>query len=105
MHEDLDVTNNSMRRMDFQLEIALRCDFADIFEVKSNNIVRRGHIATTWSQTRQQLRTSYRNGDFVRAVTVAPSDRRPKATYSNGRLNFRMFWIPAKPGTAACSIL
>src|SRR4029077_3280288 len=32
MHEDLDVTNNSMRRVDFQLELALRCDFADIFE-------------------------------------------------------------------------
>ena len=52
MHEDLDVTNNSMRRVDFQLEMALRCDFADIFEVKSNNIVRRGHIVTTWSQTK-----------------------------------------------------
>ena len=90
MHEDLDVTNNSMRKVNFQLEIALRCDFADIFEVKSNNIVRRGHIVTNWSQTRQQLRTSYRNGDFVRAVMVAPSQGRPKATYSNGRLNFEI---------------
>ena len=35
LHEDLDLTNNSMRRIRFQLEIALRCDFADIFEVKS----------------------------------------------------------------------
>src|SRR6201988_4313643 len=42
MHEDLDVTNNSMKRVRFQLEIAMRCDFADIFEVKSGNIVRRG---------------------------------------------------------------
>src|ERR1700758_3746117 len=83
MHEDFDVTNNSMRKVDFQLEIALRCDFADIFEVKSNNIVRRGHVVTTWSQTRQRLRTSYRNGDFVRAVVVGPSHGRPKATYSN----------------------
>ena len=97
MHEDLDVTNNSMRRVDFQLEMALRCDFADIFEVKSNNIVRRGHIVTTWSQTKQQLRTSYRNGDFARAVTVAPSQGRPKATYSNGRLNFE---IALDPGEA-----
>src|SRR5215475_1529670 len=56
MHEDLVVTNNSMRRVNFQLEIALRCDFADIFEVKSSNIVRRGRIATTWSQAKQQLR-------------------------------------------------
>src|SRR5215468_6486230 len=76
MHEDLDITNNSMRRVRFQLEIALRCDFADIFEVKSGNIVRRGRIITKWSQTKQQLRTVYRNADFVRAVTVAPSSRR-----------------------------
>jgi len=97
MHEDFDVTNNSMRRVSFQLEIALRCDFADIFEVKSNNIVRRGHIVTTWSQTRQRLRTSYRNGDFVRAVVVGPSHGRPKAIYSNGRLNFA---IALDPGEA-----
>jgi hypothetical protein len=30
MHEDLDITNNGMRPVRFQLEIALRCDFADI---------------------------------------------------------------------------
>jgi glycogen debranching enzyme len=97
MHEDIEITNNSMRRAVFQLEIALRCDFADIFEVKSNSIVRRGRIATAWSQTKQQLRTSYRNGDFVRAVTVGPAHGRPKAVYSNGRLSFE---IDLDPGEA-----
>jgi glycogen debranching enzyme len=97
MHEDIEITNNSMRRAIFQLEIALRCDFADIFEVKSNSIVRRGRIATSWSQTKQQLRTSYRNGDFVRAVTVAPAHGRPKAVHSNGRLSFE---IDLDPGEA-----
>ena len=46
MHEDLDITNNSMRPIKFQLEITVRCDFADLFEVKSGNIVRRGRITT-----------------------------------------------------------
>ena len=46
LHEDLDITNNSMRPVRFQLEIAFRCDFADIFEVKSGHIVRRGQITT-----------------------------------------------------------
>jgi len=96
MHEDLEITNNGMQRVSFQLEIALRCDFADIFEVKSNNIVRRGRIATTWSQAKQQLRTSYRNGDFVRAVTVTPARGRPKATYSNGRLSFEVGLDPGE---------
>jgi glycogen debranching enzyme len=97
MHEDLDLTNNSMQRIRFQLEIALRCDFADIFEVKSNNIVRRGRITTDWSQTKQQLRTSYRNGDFARAVTIASAEGQPSGTYANGRLSFE---IDLDPGDA-----
>ena len=97
LHEDLDLTNNSMRRIRFQLEIALRCDFADIFEVKSNNIVRRGRITTDWSQIEQRLRTSYRNGDFARAVTITPAKGQPSGTYANGRLSFE---INLDPGDA-----
>ena len=40
LHEDIDVTNNSQNSVRFDLEIAIRSDFADIFEVKSNQIVR-----------------------------------------------------------------
>jgi glycogen debranching enzyme len=97
LHEDLDVTNNGIRRVRFQLEIALRCDFADIFEVKSNNIVRRGQITTDWSPGEQQLRTSYRNRDFARAVTIALAPGQPRGTYANGRLNFE---INLDPGEA-----
>lgn len=89
MHEDLDVTNNGMKRVRFQLEIALRCDFADIFEVKAGRIVRRGRITTKWSQSKQQLRTVYRNRNFVRAVTVATGSR-TNAVYANGRLSFEV---------------
>src|SRR5262249_51184667 len=88
MHEDLDITNNSMKRVRFQLEIALRCDFADIFEVKSGSIVRRGRIITKWSQRKQPLRPFYRTAPFPRAVTVPPASRRPHAVYANGRLSF-----------------
>jgi len=89
MHEDLDVTNNSMNRVRFQLEIALRCDFADIFEVKSGHIVRRGRITTDWSEPHQRLRTTYRNGDFSRVITVSPHSP-TKAVYANGRLSFEV---------------
>ena len=90
MHEDLDITNNGIKRIRFQLEIVLRCDFADIFEVKSGNIVRRGRIITKWSQTKQQLRTVYRNGNFARAVTVTSGSRHANAVYANGRLSFEV---------------
>ena len=97
LHEDLDITNYSMKRVRFQLEIALRCDFADVFEVKSGGIVRRGRITTEWSQKKQQLRTVYRNRDFVRAVTVAGEPGTREAGYANGRLSFD---IDLEPGAA-----
>src|SRR5712675_3147677 len=90
LHEDLDITNNSMKPVRFQLEIALRCDFADIFEVKSGRIVRRGQITTEWSEAHQHLRTTYRNGDFSRAVTISPAHSPAKAVYANGRLSLEV---------------
>ena len=50
MHEDIDITNNGLKPVRFNLEIAIRSDFADIFEVKSGDIVRRGHITNSWSR-------------------------------------------------------
>ena len=97
MHEDLDVTNNSMNPIKFQLEIAIRSDFADIFEVKSNRIVRRGRIATEWSPAQQRLRTTYRNRDFIRAVTISTLRTSGDGTYANGRLSFE---VALQPGEA-----
>ncbi len=92
MHEDLDITNYGRDRVSFQLEIASRSDFADIFEVKSGRIVRRGHITTDWSEGRQQLRAIYRNRDFTRALTIAPLQQ--KAVYANGRMSFEVVLEP-----------
>jgi glycogen debranching enzyme len=91
MHEDIDVTNNSLNRVRFNLEIAIRADFADIFEVKSNRIVRRGRVTTSWSPRRQTLRLTYRNKDFCREVIVhaAGSDSAPTVN-ANGRLGFNI---------------
>ena len=46
LHEDIDLTNHGSKRAQFNLEIAIRGDFADIFEVRSDRIVRRGRITT-----------------------------------------------------------
>src|SRR6201997_1351151 len=97
VHEDLDITNNSMKPVRFQLEIALRCDFADVFEVKSGQIVRRGQITTEWSQRRQRLRTAYSNRDFHRSVTITVSRATSKAVSANGRLSFE---VALQPGEA-----
>lgn len=94
MHEDLDVTNYGLEPVSFNLEIAIRCDFADVFEVKSNRIVRRGRIATEWSETEQSLASTYRNGDFARGVTVRAHPSEGRAAYANGRLSFALELVP-----------
>ncbi len=96
MHEDLDITNHGSRHVRFQLEIAIRCDFADIFEVKSNRIVRRGRIETRWSEHQQRLSTTYVNGDFSRAVTISPRKHSSRAVYANGRLSFEIGLDPGQ---------
>jgi glycogen debranching enzyme len=97
MHEDLDISNNGMKPIRFQLEVILRCDFADVFEVKSNRIVRRGRIVTEWSQDTQQLRTAYSYRDFHRAVTITAVKASQEAVYANGRLSFE---VALQPGEA-----
>jgi len=97
MHEDLDVVNYGAKPATFQLEIALRCDFADVFEVKANHIVRRGRITTEWAPSRQHLRTTYRNADFTRAATISPAHSSTTAVYANGRLSFEVALKPGEP--------
>jgi glycogen debranching enzyme len=94
IHEDIDIVNHGMKPARFNLEIAMRSDFADLFEVKAGHIVRRGRISTEWCDAGMQLKTSYRNKNFFREVTV--SARRNDATpvYANGRLTFEVAVAP-----------
>jgi glycogen debranching enzyme len=101
MHEDLDITNYSMKAVRFQLEVAFRSDFADVFEVKSARIVRRGQITTEWSERRQRVRTAYSNRDFHRAVTTLVAAAPGKAVSANGRLSFEVALAPGE-GWHAC---
>ena len=103
MHEDLDITNHGRAHVRFNLEIAIRSDFADVFEVKANRIVRRGHITTEWSDTHQWLRTTYRNQDFVRGVQIGARSGGQQVGYANGRLSFE---VHIEPGaTWHCCLL
>jgi glycogen debranching enzyme len=96
MHEDLDITNYGSRHIRFNLEIAIRSDFADVFEVKSGRIVRRGRITTEWSDVQQRLRTTYRNQDFLRAVHIGTRHEEQQAGYANGRLSFEVILDPGQ---------
>ena len=69
VHEDIEITNNSMRRVSFQLEISVRSDFADLFEVKSNRIVRRGRMLPNGPNP---------DNAFVRPIAMAISTARSR---------------------------
>ena len=102
VHEDLDLVNHGMKPVRFNLEIAIRSDFADLFEVKSGHIVRRGRITTEWSDAEPQLRTTYRNQDFSREVTVLTRRNAVQPVYANGRISFE---VSLPPGAAWHSCL
>ena len=93
IHEGLHLANFSLLPVSFALEVALRSDFADVFEVKSSHFVRRGQITTTWDEPTQTLRTAYHNQDFARALDVTcQADCR--AAYANGRISFDITLAP-----------
>ena len=95
MHEDIDITNYGQETVCFNLEIAIRSDFADLFEVKSKKVTRRGEITTDWSAAAQELTTTYRHEDFSRSLNVMASNQHSAMSYANGRLSFN---VELQPG-------
>ena len=94
MHEDVDIINYGPAKVSFNLEIAIRSDFADIAEVKANKIIRRGRISTQWDVALQALTNAYKNEDFLRSVIIRCSGA--PALYANGRLSFELNLEPGE---------
>ena len=90
IHEEFEIVNYSGKKVVFVLELAIRSDFADIFEVKSQDIVQRGKQQTQWDGTHKVLRTAYDNKDFHRATTYAITKTSSPVSYANGRLFFEI---------------
>ncbi len=93
IHEDIEVANYTGKKVSFLLELGMRSDFADLFEVKSKHIIQRGKQETTWDGQAKQLRTTYVNGDFHRAFSYRiASDSH--VGYANGRIFFEIELAP-----------
>jgi glycogen debranching enzyme len=105
IHEDLDVTNHGLTPVRFNLEVALRSDFADIFEVKAHRIVRRGRIQTEWDDRRCELETFYSNDDFHRRFIYRPVEYDSPPHYANGRVTFVITLAPGASWHACCHYL
>ncbi len=73
------------------LQLQLECDFADLFEVRTERWQRRAGVNTTWTAG-HRLETRYHRDGFVRCclVRIVPPGR--PATYANG-----MVRLPVEP--------
>src|SRR5437016_5803298 len=105
IHEDLDVANHDLVPVRFNLEIALRSDFADLFEVKLGHLVRRGRIVTRWHDRRAELETSYTNRDFRRSLVYHLLNTSSPPGYANGRVTFEVELRPGATWHTCCHYL
>jgi glycogen debranching enzyme len=105
IHEDLDITNFSLAPARFILEVALRSDFADLFEVKAHRFVRRGSTITEWKDGPGELTTTYENQDFARAFTYRPFRSGSRACYANGRVSFEIDLAPGASWHTCCDYI
>ena len=96
IHEDFDLSNYGLTPVRLNLEVVLRSDFADLFEVKSHQFMRRGRIEAEWDTKRHELRTHYMHGDFRRTF-IYRAKSEPPPVYANGRLSFE---IELQPGAS-----
>ena len=100
LHEAHAVTNHGRAPVVFNHEVSIRSDFADVFEVKSKRIVRRGRITSTWSEAAGTLEIGYTNGPFRRGLRLAANGDSP-AVYANGRLSFAIHLQPGETWRAS----
>ena len=94
VHEDYDLISYAPAPVRLVLEVEIDSDFADIFDVRSKQLVRRGDVQTIWRRKAGELRTTYRNASFRREliVNVARADAVPQ--FANGHLVFAVSIMP-----------
>ncbi|MGK2849914.1 MAG: amylo-alpha-1,6-glucosidase [Candidatus Limnocylindrales bacterium] len=101
VHEDYDLVNYGPRAVRLVIEIEIDSDFADIFDVKADRLVRRGEVNTRWFRARRELRTTYKNREFERELLVEVTRADSPPQFANGRLAF-VAEIPPKGRWHTC---
>jgi glycogen debranching enzyme len=105
VQEDLDIWNYGMMRVRFSLELLLRTDFADIFEVKSKRVLRKGNVSTRWDQERAELTSLYEHDNFARSLITRFMHTGSVPNYTNGRVSFPIDLAPRGTWHACCQHL
>src|SRR5262249_17497817 len=92
----------STRRVRFSLELSLRTDFADIFEVKSKRLVRKGNVSTEWHSETAELINAYQHDGFQRSLVTRLTRSGSPPGYSNGRITFLVDLEPGGSWHTCC---
>lgn len=103
LHEDFDMTNFGDRPIRITLELEIRSDFADIFEVRDKRHAARGGTKSNWYESGPLLSTVYTNQAFSRGLQTRIKNAGSPVSFANGKLAFE---VELKPGEAwhACVI-
>lgn len=88
LHEDYDLTNYSPDVVEFDLELRIEGDYADLFDVKAGRFARRGSLKTTWIADERALTTTYRHDDFHRGLRLHAQKHDSEPQFANGLLSF-----------------
>jgi len=104
VHEDYDVVNYGRRPVRLTIEIEIESDFADIFDVKNGQLVRRGEINARWFRSKRELRTTYVHRDFVRELVLQADRSDSNAAVREWPVHLRRRRSPPRmSGTPACA--
>ncbi|MCU1451659.1 MAG: amylo-alpha,6-glucosidase [Acidimicrobiales bacterium] len=113
VHEDYDVVNYGRDPVAIDLEVSVESDFADLFDVKRHQVVRRGMLQSVWDEEHGRLTTTYRHGAFERGLSLQVDKNASPAEFANGGILFRLeleprqawhaclLWIPIVGGEPA----
>jgi len=90
VHEDFDIVNYGPDRVSLGFEVSYESDFADLFDVKGHALVRRGMLQSEWDERQGRLTTTYRNGDFCRALQLRIEKNATPPQFANGGILFHL---------------
>jgi glycogen debranching enzyme len=94
LHEDYELTNYAPNAVELDLEIRVEGDYADLFDVKSGSLVRRGALQTVWDRAAGALTTTYANQDFRRGLRLQVDRNGSEPEFANGTVSFRVCLEP-----------
>lgn len=94
IHEDYRLTNHAGAAVIVELEVSIESDFADLFDVRTHQLTRRGQLQSSWRPASSRLLTRYYHDDFTRGLLLEVRRASSTAQYANGAIFFRLALDP-----------